>query len=445
MESAGVASHALSSFDDGESVAHSARPMPRRISVVGASGSGKSHLAKRLAKTLGLPFFELDHVRNDATGKRLPDADFSAVVSDLVQHDQWIIDGHYRTVRQQVWHRSTSIVWLDYPLGFVVTRVLERYRQKRRRAQSAAPSASDGPPVEFASWSSRIGRLMRAIRGRREYAMLLGEAERKGSHIIRVRDPDAAETVVAALAALDRNRIAPLGRWELGSQRMIELLGNPGSGKSTIGHLAARELDCAVRMQVVKEWHYRPLPVKAWYVTRSLLDLRCVLAAIRFAIDARVKSRSGLDRLIRVVAKRHWLRTRRGNILLEQGYLQDIWSLLAFNNIKHIDRARVARFIAALYRGTNPAFIFVDVDTETSTKRILARHGGASRLDSWPESKIRQRLTDREWVIDLIYAAAIDAGLSITKVSGNASVEAVHAEAMQVLSARGFTPAHPKD
>jgi adenylate kinase family enzyme len=444
MERAGAASCAPSSADDGESVAHLPRSRPRRISVIGASGSGKSHLARGLAHELGIPFFELDHLRNDANGKRLSNEDFSAVVADLVKQDEWIIDGHYRIVRHSVWQRSTSIVWLDYPLSFVSTRLLERYLDKRRRAKSAKPDAADVQPVEFASWSSRIGRLMRAIRGRREYARLLGEAEQNGIHIIRVRDPKAADTLSAKLAKLDHDKIAPLGRWDLGPRRMIELLGAPGSGKSTIGNMVARELECAVRFEVVQEWLNKPMPIKAIYVVRGLLDLPCLFAAIRFAWTARITSRSGLDRLARVVAKRHWLQSRPGKVFLEQGYLQDVWSLLTFNDITHIERSSVARFLSVLYRGTNPVFLYVVVDPDTSTKRIVARNDGASRLDSWPENQIRQRLTEREWVTDLIYDAAIDAGLSITKICGKASVEDVQAEAMRVLSARGFGPPAPK-
>jgi adenylate kinase family enzyme len=445
MESVGAASCTPSSADDSESVARQQPPLPRRISVVGASGSGKSYLARKLSHELGIPHYELDRLRNDVDGTRLSDDRFAARVAELLTQDEWIIDGHYRSVRQLIWNRSTSIVWLDYPLSLIGARLLDRYRNKRRRAQTQTSEAPVGEPAEFASWSSRISRLFRALREPREYASLLDAAEARGSHIIRVRQPEQAEQLPASLALLGRKQLAPLGRWDLRQQRMIELLGVPGSGKSTIGDKLVSDLQCRERRNIVEEWRRQSLPVKAWYILRGLLDIPAVVGAVKFARCAGLTSRSALGRLVRMVAKRHWVRTREGTLLLHQGYLQDIWSMLTFDEGKPIDNLCIARFLHAMYRGTDPTFIYLDIDVDTATQRIVARQHGNSRLDGLAKDDIRRRLNDRIWVADMIYTAAEASGMSTRRIDGQSSVEAVYTEAMRALAARGFAPPATKN
>lgn len=87
MNKTGVAHGEPIPLQDGESPASPRQVTPRRISIVGASGSGKSFLARRLASQLDIPIYELDHLRNDADGQRLSDEAFAAVVAQVVEQD----------------------------------------------------------------------------------------------------------------------------------------------------------------------------------------------------------------------------------------------------------------------------------------------------------------------------------------------------------------------
>ena len=98
----------------------------RRVSVVGNSGSGKSTLAKRLAARLGVPRLELDSVYHQANWRPLPDDEFRARVAAFVAADGWVVDGNYRAVRDLVWARADTVIWLDLPRRTVMRRVLGR-------------------------------------------------------------------------------------------------------------------------------------------------------------------------------------------------------------------------------------------------------------------------------------------------------------------------------
>lgn len=153
----------------------------RRISVVGPTGSGKTHLARALADRLGLPLYELDGLRWDSRGRELPRPEFVDLVAALAAQDNWIIDGHYRDVRHLIWRRAEMVVRLRYPLPVVALRLLGRFRQKRH-ALSVGPAY----PVT-ATWGRRLSRLARTIRERREYDRLLRAPEYSGLAVTELK------------------------------------------------------------------------------------------------------------------------------------------------------------------------------------------------------------------------------------------------------------------
>jgi len=102
------------------------RSLPHRFSIVGTSGSGKSTLGRILAAHLGVPFIELDSIRHQANWVELPDPEFCSRVAALVECERWVIDGTYAVVRDLVWDRATTIVWLDLPRWQVMLQVIWR-------------------------------------------------------------------------------------------------------------------------------------------------------------------------------------------------------------------------------------------------------------------------------------------------------------------------------
>jgi adenylate kinase family enzyme len=98
----------------------------RRVSVIGTSGSGKSTLARSLAVALGADFLELDSVYHQADWVPLPTEEFRRRVSAVVTGERWVIDGNYSKVRDLVWGRADTVVWLDLPRRRVMRRVVWR-------------------------------------------------------------------------------------------------------------------------------------------------------------------------------------------------------------------------------------------------------------------------------------------------------------------------------
>jgi adenylate kinase family enzyme len=94
--------------------------------VVGNSGSGKSTLAAALAARLGVPYIELDSIFHQPGWTELPRDEFRARVRALAAGEEWVIDGNYSAVRDLVWARADTVVWIDLPRWLVMRRVIGR-------------------------------------------------------------------------------------------------------------------------------------------------------------------------------------------------------------------------------------------------------------------------------------------------------------------------------
>lgn len=98
----------------------------QRIAIIGTTGSGKSTLAEKLA-----PLLDAEHVELDALfwtpGWRpvLPEL-FRHRVEAATSAERWIVAGNYGQVRDLVWGRADTLVWLDYNLPLVLRRLALR-------------------------------------------------------------------------------------------------------------------------------------------------------------------------------------------------------------------------------------------------------------------------------------------------------------------------------
>ena len=98
----------------------------RRISVVGTSGSGKTTLARQISQRLAIPHVELDALHHEPDWQEAPIDVFRKRVEQSLSSDSWVVDGNYSKVRDIVWSRADTVVWLDYSLPVIMTRLLRR-------------------------------------------------------------------------------------------------------------------------------------------------------------------------------------------------------------------------------------------------------------------------------------------------------------------------------
>ena len=88
---------------------------------MGTTGSGKTTLAKYLARGLKVSHVEFHALRNGPNWTETPDEEFKELLSEAL-----IADGNYTVAGQVVWPRATMLVWLDYPFGIIFWRLFWR-------------------------------------------------------------------------------------------------------------------------------------------------------------------------------------------------------------------------------------------------------------------------------------------------------------------------------
>jgi len=99
---------------------------PHRIIVIGTSGSGKTTLARALAKKLEIPHIELDSLYWEPNWVEPPVEKFKTKVEQAIAVPTWVLDGNYGKVRDAIWKKGTTIIWLDYSFRRIFSQSLKR-------------------------------------------------------------------------------------------------------------------------------------------------------------------------------------------------------------------------------------------------------------------------------------------------------------------------------
>jgi adenylate kinase family enzyme len=108
---------------------------PRRIHLIGSTGSGKSYIAAILSRRLGTPTYDLDDLfwQRDAAayGVRAEPAERDARLNAIVQQDAWIIEGVYHSWLGPSFDRADLIVALTPYVLLRDVRVLRRFMLRK--------------------------------------------------------------------------------------------------------------------------------------------------------------------------------------------------------------------------------------------------------------------------------------------------------------------------
>lgn len=107
-------------------------PAARRVLIAGNGGSGKTTLAKRLGPLLGLPVHELDALYYGPDLRMTPT--FPGAIERIAAGAAWLFDSQGPPadseappeVRDLLWSRADTLIWLDYPRRVVVWRAVRR-------------------------------------------------------------------------------------------------------------------------------------------------------------------------------------------------------------------------------------------------------------------------------------------------------------------------------
>lgn len=162
----------------------------QRISVVGTCGSGKTTTASQIARRLEIPHVELDALHWEPNWTEAPLEVFRERVTQALSGETWAVDGNYGKVRDIVWSRADTIVWLDYALPVILWQLI---RRTMRRSLTQEELWSGNRETLSKALFSRESILLWALktyrRRKREYPALLSRPEYAHLTLVRLRSP----------------------------------------------------------------------------------------------------------------------------------------------------------------------------------------------------------------------------------------------------------------
>ncbi len=150
----------------------------KRVVVIGTSCSGKTTLARALAKLLNVGHIELDAIHWQLNWSPRPLEEFRALTTEAVIPEQWVLDGNYSKVRDIVWPRATTLIWLNYPFYVVFGRALRRTIKRVLLKEKLYADNRETFRQAFLSTDSILWWVIKTYRRRRrEYPQLFQQKE----------------------------------------------------------------------------------------------------------------------------------------------------------------------------------------------------------------------------------------------------------------------------
>ena len=178
-------------------------PFPyKRVAVIGVTSSGKSTLAETLAKRFDLNFIELDALHWEPNWQGAPLDVFRARVEKATLEEKWIVAGNYHVVRDLIWPKAETIIWLDYPFLTVLWQLSRRTFLRWWTREILWGTNREPFWQHFKLWSqeSLFHWLFKTYwRRNREIPMLLSQPDHQHLKLIRFKTPEETKVWLEGL------------------------------------------------------------------------------------------------------------------------------------------------------------------------------------------------------------------------------------------------------
>jgi adenylate kinase family enzyme len=175
--------------------------MLHRISVVGTTGSGKTTLAHQVSRKLGISHIELDALYWEPNWTGASAEIFRTRLQIALQRKDWVTDGNYGTVRDIIWRRATTVVWLDYPYWLTFWRMFRRTIKRIITHELLWEHSHDTWRRQFMTKDSLFLWFFKSYhRRRREMPLLMQRPEFRHLYFIHLRHRSETEHWLTELA-----------------------------------------------------------------------------------------------------------------------------------------------------------------------------------------------------------------------------------------------------
>ena len=116
--------------------------------------------------------------------------------------DRWVTDGNYSIVRDIVWSRADTVIFLDYPFWVIFRRLLGRTLQRSLSREPLWSGNRETFRQSFFSQDSILVWMLKTYRrNRSRYPALFQQAEFAHLKVVHVRSPQQAAELLKTIQA----------------------------------------------------------------------------------------------------------------------------------------------------------------------------------------------------------------------------------------------------
>ena len=120
----------------------------KKVIVIGCPGSGKSTVSRALHNKTGIPLYHLDMMYWNADKTTVEKSVFLERLSDVLEKDEWIIDGNYGSTMELRMAACDTVIFLNYPLDVC----LDGIKERRGKPRSDMPWIETEEDEEFSEF-----------------------------------------------------------------------------------------------------------------------------------------------------------------------------------------------------------------------------------------------------------------------------------------------------
>lgn len=172
-----------------------------RIVVVGSTGSGKTTLAARAAGRLGTAHIEMDALFWGPNWSPRPYDELRPLIDEVTDEASWVLDGNYSRIRDIVWPKADTVVWLDYGLQLIMWRLWWRTMRRVFLREILWNHNRERFWSQFLSRESLFLWVLKKYHVyRHEYPLLFKQPEYEHLEVIHLRSPRDTESWLLQLA-----------------------------------------------------------------------------------------------------------------------------------------------------------------------------------------------------------------------------------------------------
>jgi len=173
-----------------------------RVVVIGTSCAGKTAFARSLACALSFPHVELDALFWQPNWTPRPPEEFRNLVAQELSQGCWVTDGNYSVVRDLVWSRATTVIWLNYSFQIVLWRALTRTMRRVLTQEELFSANRESLRMAFFSRESILWWVLTTFhRRRKRYRQLFDMRTSPQLVYVEFRNPIEAQNFLTGLQA----------------------------------------------------------------------------------------------------------------------------------------------------------------------------------------------------------------------------------------------------